>query len=578
MAQNKKQEPKGVKSDSPVQQNSKITTAKKGEKKDGGSNKVAPAQQQETVDTASIDALGADASGAFIRSGEVGKSKKGAPKQKVSPKNPPEKTASNKREGYAIPVLRTYHHDTRSIAQTKGGAELRTILAKEAEEKQRARKEYIKNTKDIMKESAILRDKYRNVTQGKQVPGASVAKPGADGTADEQEDMMRTLSNATEYMRSAQGNTVEQEKAPSQQESKKTDVPPKEKSKQPNLTTPTTSPEEKAGESTGRQEPEEQMKEKEGIFARVLGRAPSKNILTQEQREELRQKQQESIEKEEVKNAWKNFKQKRKKLREMGMRARDVRSYAASPDGESIPNKPLQRQNMLLLAIVFFLLAGLLFSVIFLALNPTEEPTINNAITTGASPTADVLSSENQVSIEVTGAATLPDAWQSITEKDGGQDTVTKYVPYITQGEEKSQLSFEDFSRSFGPRFPPGLQNAFSDYYFVGKYLGEREASGIFIASVKRYGDAFVWMRNWEKNAINALSPIFPGMFRQSNINNVTIESRVIDNQDVRVIRNTLSQNEILYYFFGRSILVFIAGEESTIPLINARIRSANAL
>ena len=288
----------------------------------------------------------------------------------------------------------------------------------------------------------------------------------------------------------------------------------------------------------------------------------------------MQQKQEEVVEKQSIQDAWKDFKQKKKKLQEMGVQARDVRSYAATAD-ESMPNKPLQRQNMLLFIIVFFLLGGVIFAVIFLATSPTEEPPvkINNTSTLSVS---DVLNSEKQVFIDASNKETLPNEWQFITEKGEGQDIVTKYVPYTLVHEKELQISFQEFSRLFKLRLPVGLQNAFGNYYFVGNYLTESNVYGIFIASVEKYGDAFVWMRSWEKDAANALSSVFPDFFRKSKTQNNTIESRIIDNQDVRVIQNPANEKDLLYYFPSRSVLVFIAGDESIIPLINARIRAAN--
>ena len=87
------------------------------------------------VDFASINAAGADASGEFIR--DARKSRGRATEQKTIAEKPAIKNPQPTKEGgkeekkeYVIPVLRTYHQDTKHIAQTKGGAELRTIISK----------------------------------------------------------------------------------------------------------------------------------------------------------------------------------------------------------------------------------------------------------------------------------------------------------------------------------------------------------------------------------------------------------------------------------------------------------------
>ena len=519
-------------------------------------NKSQLAQKGGAIDLASINASGADASGEFVR--DSGKNKRSVPEQKITTKkqttkNPQEKEQTKKgdREGYVIPVLRTYHQDTKHIAQTKGGAELRTILAKEAEEKRKAQKEYIKNTKDIMKESAVLRDKYNNFTKKKQ-KSSKGAPDDPETQSINRESVNRTLSGAATYIQSVHNDATNKQNPPTTQPK-----PPTQDTKIKNTL----------------KESNDKDVGKEGVFARVRGKVPSKSVLSKEKRKSLQHKQQEVIEKESIQNAWKDFKQKKKKLREAGLEARDVRSYTAS--NEPIPNKPLQKQNILLLIIVFFLLAGLIFFVIIIATSPAEKPVINSN-TTNISSVSDVLNSEKKILVNISDSKTTPDAWKSITKKDGEQDTITKYVPYKLIGEKESQINFQEFSRAFNIHFPPGLQNAFGNYYFVGKYLTQEKANGIFIASVKKHGNAFVWTHSWEKSMINSFISVFPGFFQKSSMRNVSVTSRIIDNQDVRVIQNTLSKEKMSYYFLGDSILVIIAGDESIIPLINARIRSAN--
>lgn len=535
--------------------------------------------RKDAVDLASINAAAADESGEFVRESKKNIRKKDVAEQEVhtkdaATKKPSEKNKENQ-EGYTVPVLRTYQQDTKHMAQTTGGAELRTILAKEAEEKRQAQAEYLRKTRDIMKESVVLRDRYNNFVKGRQgQQGVEVPAQKASGSIDtgdiDQESVTRVLSGATAYMQSTQGNNKKQQKGKPKQPT--TDAAEPLKEKQPRPDTRVEGSEEKAPSSA--ETPSDQATEKRGIFARARGRMLPKDVFTEEKRESLKQKQQEVTEKVAIQDAWKDFKQKKEKLQQMGLQARDVRSYAASPD-EKIPNKPLRGQNMLLLAIVFFLLAGLISSVIFLAVSPAEKPITSNS-TEETTLVPDVLNSENKVFVDTVDEIVLSDTWQSITEKDGEQNTITKYVPHRQVGEEEAQINFQDFSDTFNVRFPAGLQNAFDDYYFVGKYLTQTDVSGIFIASIKKYGDAFVWIRNWESNILNAFSDVFPNFFQESKVSNVTVESRIIDNQDVRVIRNPTSQKEMFYYFFGRSILVFVAGEESVIPLINARIRSTN--
>ena len=84
-------------------------------------------------------------------------------------------------------------------------------------------------------------------------------------------------------------------------------------------------------------------------------------------------------------------------------------------------------------------------------------------------------------------------------------------------------------------------------------------------------------MLNWEKYAINGLVNLFPNTLKTTNPENTTVEKKVIDNQDVRILKNQLSETAVSYYFFNRSVLVIIVGDEGIIPQINKRIIAANA-
>ena len=84
-------------------------------------------------------------------------------------------------------------------------------------------------------------------------------------------------------------------------------------------------------------------------------------------------------------------------------------------------------------------------------------------------------------------------------------------------------------------------------------------------------------MLNWEKNALNAFSSVFPNTIQSANTENTSVETRLIDNKEVRILKNPKSEYRLMYYFFNRSILVFIVGNEEAIVEINNRIRSANA-
>ena len=67
----------------------------------------------------------------------------------------PKRTEKKEQKRPRIPVLRTFEHDTKKIIKEKGGVELRTMVAKEMQEKKEAQQEYKKKVKEMHKEALI---------------------------------------------------------------------------------------------------------------------------------------------------------------------------------------------------------------------------------------------------------------------------------------------------------------------------------------------------------------------------------------------------------------------------------------
>lgn len=482
------------------------------------------------VDIASIDALPPEtSSGEYARNDGVARAETlPADRHTDSP------DTRSPEENFKIPVLRTYHGDARNIAQTKGGAELRTVLAKEAEEKRMAQEEYLQKTRDIMKESVVLRDRYKNFSEKQKGDGPleNVVMKAADERA-----VTNSISGALAYMHSAQAGKVRKEAG---------------------------------GDGGPPVQNQPALKKRSGLFSGVRRKNPE-DTFTKEERQSLQDQQKDIVEKESIEGAWKDFQRRKKGLEQKGFNARDVRSYTTS--AELSPHSSARKQSVAIVVVVIILLVGLVSSVIYIATQSTETPGGTISFEELQS-VPDVINSENRVFVNMSAS---PDRWPIISKQGDVRNIVNKFVPYEISDQENMQITLDEFSQAFIMRIPPGLRSSWGDYYFVGNYVSQGDVNGIFIVSVKNYSDALIWMLKWEKNVINSFVSVFPTFFRQSNPENTSVESRIIDNKDVRVLRNPLSEKAFMYYFFNRSILVFTAGDEDIIPFINNRIRSANA-
>ena len=232
----------------------------------------------------------------------------------------------------------------------------------------------------------------------------------------------------------------------------------------------------------------------------------------------------------------------------------------------------MRKQGIAAIILVIFILSALVSTIAFVVVRPIDEPGVVDP--KDIAPVKDVVTNEQRVLIDVVSSS---EDWNSIMRSRADHYTLTQFIPYTQVEQDNVQITFKEFSEFFALNMPDTLFNTFGEYYFVGNYITPSQVNGVFILAVENYGDALVWMLNWEKNAINAFSQVFPDALTQSQPGTTSTVSRAIDNKDVRILSNPESRDQLLYYFFNRSLLVFIVGEEDAVAKINHRIRSANA-
>lgn len=558
--------------------------------------------EQENLST-SVDALplddSPDSSGVYDRSAQMSAQASQKPpkkKKNVDSANPDQQKKDSDRAASRvagdtspssqppIPILRTYHNDTRSVAQLKGGSELRVILTAEAEEKRKAQKEYLQQVKHLAKDYSSLQDRSRKFSDSlneKDVDSenrsiAEIDRQNIDRSifgalsraypqhSEKDEQHVNTESQSTPHTAPPVGNVA----PPGGRVASPVDhvAPPANQAVPP---TPQHTPEDSSTSDQVDSTPGNKPPASSGL--RSSGH--QHRTFTEEQQQSLRKKQKKIVEKESIESAWKDFNRKKEMLREKGFDVRDVRSYSTSEEDDR-PKAPVRIQDVVAIFFTLSILAGLVFFIISLTREPTETPDTVSHET--LEPIPDVINSENQTRVDVSSSL---EEWSSITNpSSSGDGSVAKFIPYRVSGEQHLQIDFADFAGVFSMNVPSGLLESLGEYYFVGNYLANSTVHGVFIVSVKHYGNALVWMLNWEKSAINSFSSVFPNFFQTARIVDTTAESRIIDNKDVRIIKNQVSKKPLMYYFFNRSILVFVAGDTDVIPLMNERIRSANSI
>ena len=469
-----------------------------------------------------------------------------------------------------IPVLRTFEHDTSEIIKDKGGSELRTMVVHEREEKRREKKEFQKEVREMNKEALILRNKQNEIAQTTRKTEIQ------EQVADRQ--LQHVVEGATEYFQNI-AREARKEKESVEQKQEPQETSPQKELPQEQPTPQEQSVPQKQHDGEVAEEQRQVVREevvqqteppeiKKGFLAKVRGRISPEEAFSKEQRELMQAQQEEVTKKKEVEDAWKQFQNKKENLREKGFMLRDVRSHNPFPE----KNKKLRKQNFIAIGSIAIISIGLIVLIYSIVTRSTD--TVGYIPPSDLRPTQDVVTSEKRTTVNV---VDNKEGWEAITTQGGNPFTVTKFVPFEERETGSVQLSLGGLFDVFAVAIPAGFFDTLNSYYFIGNYRTEEELSSILILSVENYGDALVWMLNWEKYAINGLVNLFPNTLKTTNPENTTVEKKVIDNQDVRILKNQLSETAVSYYFFNRSVLVIIVGDEGIIPQINKRIIAANA-
>lgn len=164
---------------------------------------------------------------------------------------------------------------------------------------------------------------------------------------------------------------------------------------------------------------------------------------------------------------------------------------------------------------------------------------------------------------------------------------ILQIIPAITQrdpasGEETmAPVSFGLFMDRIGASPPDELVRALDDDFFFGIHTVDENAP-LFVIPVSSYERAFAGMLEWEKNMNADLAPMFaPVPMQTVGADGVIVErtftDAVIQNYDVRVLRDENGMVQLYYSFPTRNILI-IAESQYSFPELLSRLRADRRL
>lgn len=278
------------------------------------------------------------------------------------------------------------------------------------------------------------------------------------------------------------------------------------------------------------------------------------------------------IKKEKLKGVWGEYKDAKVKLEETGLRKNDLRKFRA----DALPNRP--RKSSIVFILIFLLILTsfgiIIYSVI---INSNEQMRQTNSAlnqTTLLSSTNDVLTVNNEISIDVNDT---PQQWYETINKVGSANQLTKYIPFVYPDGTNVQEDLLSLFNKFEVNVPGTFVSSLDEYYFLGKHTGVTRENHILILSVKNFPNALVGQLAWSNGIINSFSRMYPDLLELASVNNTTVEKVTIDNKDITITTNNVSQVPINAYFFNKNLLVIIFGDRDVIPEINRRIRSTTS-
>ncbi|PCI29814.1 hypothetical protein COB52_02185 [Candidatus Kaiserbacteria bacterium] len=160
--------------------------------------------------------------------------------------------------------------------------------------------------------------------------------------------------------------------------------------------------------------------------------------------------------------------------------------------------------------------------------------------------------------------------------------SVTEF--YITQptenekGEEiRTHLTVQEFLTFLNTSVSDAFIGSLEREYMIGMHVTDDENVPFLVLKTNSYGVAYAGMLEWEKNIESNLSPFFSpeGRFVKPaiNVGGSQFTDTVIENADVRILRDSSGDIRLFYSFIDRGTIVITSHTRTLREVIN-RFRS----
>jgi hypothetical protein len=138
-----------------------------------------------------------------------------------------------------------------------------------------------------------------------------------------------------------------------------------------------------------------------------------------------------------------------------------------------------------------------------------------------------------------------------------------------------------EFLSALGAVIPGDLAQSLSDEYFFGVHSLDQNVP-ILVLPLTDYEHAFAGMLGWEKSISDDLRPLFTHVPAETLMSDGTLVSRkfedvIIQNYDVRILKDAAGTVRLLYSFPTRNFLIIAESPNSFVEILS-RLRAERRL
>jgi hypothetical protein len=143
----------------------------------------------------------------------------------------------------------------------------------------------------------------------------------------------------------------------------------------------------------------------------------------------------------------------------------------------------------------------------------------------------------------------------------------------LTDGVQKKEEGIDEFLSPLSSDAPPSLLRSFDGVWIFG--FQSADSNGPFIiAKLSSFENAFDGMLRWENHMAENLGPIIINQEGGPVELKKTFEDEVVNNKDVRVLKNVRGETAIMYSFLNEKTLLITNNERTFKEILNRFLAS----